>query len=155
LVNSKFFSKTKYVLYHYSRTEQVFFKNFMIKTIGVGPNYMHIVWLSNTGNDTTVSDFYKRAWKVTSRHTNFWHNKFREKKIKLSWKALRKKQDCFQCNISVCYTRNVCFRRHLKRSAPHKIDYVYLSATTKKWKHTIKVSNKKQPPITEQKWRTL
>jgi hypothetical protein len=28
-------------------------------------------------------------------------------------------------------------------------------AAAKKWKHTIKVSNKKQPPITEQKWRTL
>ena len=34
-------------------------------------------------------------------------------------------------------------------------DYTYLSATAKKWKHTMKVSNKKQPPITEQKWRTL
>jgi hypothetical protein len=28
-------------------------------------------------------------------------------------------------------------------------------AWAKKWKYTIKVSNKKQPPITEQKWRTL
>jgi hypothetical protein len=34
-------------------------------------------------------------------------------------------------------------------------DYAYLSATAKKGKHTIKVSNKKQPHITEQKWRTL
>ena len=37
----------------------------------------------------------------------------------------------------------------------HKIGNAYLSATGKKLKHTIKVSYKKQPPITEQKWRTL
>ena len=39
-------------------------------------------------------------------------------------------------------------RERIKRDA-------YLSATAKKFKHTIKVSNKKHPPITEQKWRTL
>jgi hypothetical protein len=39
-------------------------------------------------------------------------------------------------------------RERIKRDA-------YLSATAKKFKQTIKVSNKKHPPITEQKWRTL